>query len=595
MPGRLVADHRIALFYECRGVNPKTVAALAATDFWAARTALLEMQLCDPARLDATHPRSLGGRPLWAWQAGALSADLHAAARSALAGVEGAAPRWYRLTDQARNLLAGRYRGGGEESTGALRLALTPAALRRLGDRLGGATSLPIAVEDITFHGFRTGIGLVVVLVSLAPGDGGVDADALVEAMPMLADDRRDPCLFFGDGTPAPDRRFQFGAVVDALLAGTGLALERRHRIHSYATLLFQDDLPEDEARDLAHRLSRHYSLAYTPPSDHDGTELLQPFANVLHAGNLEGAATIVTLGSGTTAMPIEFLRDWLSTALRPSYLPIHLLAYHEHLALLDLAQAGAVEIDVDRFSDDELDRLRLLSARFLAFRLRYRIAQPSRITMHNQFYEALQRALGTQALSQKVGRDVAEVEFRLTQIMRDRQAKAEVAAAEAAEALRKLEEQRQKARRHTWSFYGPFAAACVAFVTMLNFSEKLKGLGIEFFVWKQWLGKDGPSDDHKFYLSCVMAGLSVVFAGIAYMFARTHEHNMSHVVSEAEEEAKKEIIFEAGHKPHDRHERKDEAHEGERTRDGDRDRQTVEELDAGERDKQKSPTVRRT
>jgi len=591
----LVTDHRIALIYECRGVRQETVAALAATDFWAVRAPLLAMQLCDPARLDAAHPRSLGGRPVWAWQAGALSADLQVAARSALAGVVGTEPGWYRLTDQARNLLAGRYRRGDGEQNATLRLALTSAAQRRLGDRLGGATSVPIAVEDITFHGFRTGIGLVVVLVSLAPGEDGVDADVLTEATPILADDRREPSLFFGDAAPATGSRFQFGMVVGALLAGAGLGLERRHRIHSYATLVFRDDLPANEARDVAHRLSRHYSLAYTPPADHAGTELLQPFANILHAGNLEGAATIVTLGAGAAALPIEFLDEWLSTALRPSYLPIHLLAYHEHLALLDLAQAGAIEIDLDRFSDDELDRLRLLSARFLAFRLRYRIAQPSRITMHNQFYEALRRALGMQALSEKVARDVAEVEFRLTQIMRERQEKSEAAAVLAAEKLRKLEEERQKARRRTWRFYAPFAAACVAFVTMLNFSEKLKGLGVEFLVWKQWMAKEGPSDDQKFYLSCVMAGLSVVFAGIAYMFARTHEGNMSHVASEAEDEARKEIVFEAGHKPHDKHEHKDAAQEGGQPQKDAHERKTVEDLDAGERDKAKMPMPRRT
>jgi len=565
VPGRLVADHRIALVYECRDARGDAAAALAATRFQDARDGLLAIGLCAPARLDPGHQRSLGGRPLWVRQAGALSADLHPAVRSAFAGVEGTEPAWLRLSDHGRNLLAGLYRADSNDaaSKDALRLALTPAAQRRLGDRLGGATAVPVAVEDVTYHAFRTGLALVVVLLKLMPAQGGIDADVLTEAMPVLSDNRRDPSLFFGDGTPA-DARFQFGTVVGALLDAVGLTFERRHRVHSYATLVFADDLPPVEARDLAHRLSRHYSLAYAPPPDHAGTELLQPFANVLHAASLEGAATIVTMGGGGAAtMPVEFLRDWLATAFRPTYLPIHLLAYHEHLALLDLAQASAVDIDVDRFSDVEVGALRRLTTRFLAFRLRYRVAQPSRITMHNQFHEALRRALGMQALAEKVARDVTEVEFRLTQIMRDRDEKAQAALAEEARKRRELEEEQSRVRKRRWRFYAPIASLCVAFVTMLNFLEKAKAILAELLsdgaksdvaarikltvnstTLQSWIIEHGGATLSLFF--------SVVFALIAYKFARAHEEGAAHVAKEAEEETQKEIVFEAGHAQHD-------------------------------------------
>src|SRR5262249_20236922 len=76
---------------------------------------------------------------------------------------------------------------------------------------------------------------------------------------------------------------------------------------------------------------------------------------------------------------------------------------------------------------------------------------------------------------------------------------------------------------------------------------------------------------------------LSVIFALIAYKFARAHEEGASHVAKEAEEETQKEIVFETGHAPHGAPDPKS----GKTNSVAEHD-QGAEEREASEREKQK-------
>jgi phosphoglycolate phosphatase-like HAD superfamily hydrolase len=430
-PVRQILEHRIALLFQCRHVTAGAMHALQKVNLEQAAAAADALRWMHPTRVDPQQPRYQGASSLWYWQPLTLSADLHPIAGAILSDAAGPeasepSPGCYELSEQGQNLFCGRYRGaliseGAIEpphrpAKSELLLYLGPVSAKRLG--IEADAPMRLKIERVTLLPFKTGFGLIIFEMSVRPHDHAfLTADQLVEAVHLLADERREAALRWPPGS-ADDHGtgFKLSTLLQASLAGTGIDVLRGERVYTYTTVVLHGAMPPDLRREFALRLSRHYNRGYTPELDNGDTEFLAPFQNVLHAASLEGIATLVAI-DGSATSPVEapeFLKNWLKTAYAPGYLPLAAVAYHEYVVLLGLAQSAAVDLDFAHFDARLADKLERLCQRFLAFRLRYRPVQLSRISMHNRFSETLRRSLGSQTLSSKAAEDAAEAEQRL-------------------------------------------------------------------------------------------------------------------------------------------------------------------------------------
>ncbi len=224
----------------------------------------------------------------------------------------------------------------------------------------------------------------------------------LQEIMHILAHAERRGTLAWACEEPAL-HRFTIRDLTGALLAR---ARCRPERVYAYCFALLPA-LPAD-AEVAAWRLSRHYTDAYHPGPDFRlGGAVIRAFDDVIHAASLEGAATLAAAGS-------TFLAAGFHDRVRRIYLPLVILAYHEHARLLDLGQ-GALS--------RRPEALRRLVDRFLTLRLRVRVPLVSHVTAHNLFHEALRHGLRIEALTRKIMDDVAQAEDRLRDLALERAA----------------------------------------------------------------------------------------------------------------------------------------------------------------------------
>lgn len=460
-----LADHRIALFYECRGVTNGTAKRCANLTF-----EKLEFRkgprLLDASRLDPANSRSLSGKPVWQREAPSLSPDLHPIAGAILAGSpEGQSGKisCLNLTSPGHSLLDGRYRADAShavaESDGAGKSGPGLHLTKSVAKYLGLDPSLPVAlrIDEVTVFPFRTEVGVVAVELRLLANDGTPPSlPLLIEASHLLCDERasRQPVLSWLNGDGA---RFRLSDLLAPVLSHTKLEIESDRRVYSYVSAVVDGALDPAMKREIAFRLSRHYNYVYDPDVQGRDATFVTPFNNVTHAMSLEGAATLVDRPTRAEDALPEFLSNWLSVAHRPAYLPMAIIAYHEHLALLELAQQVAIDIDFSEPSKEKVKALTKLCQDFLSFRLRYRPAQISRLTLHNAFSDQLRTALGNDRLAQKATQDAAEAERVLVVLGREKI------------------EQTERQRERRWAWHGAFLSGLVALMAVLGLFEEIE------------------------------------------------------------------------------------------------------------------------
>jgi hypothetical protein len=436
--------HRIGFLFECSGVTDEAWAALAHVTLGEVAPFAGALDWLDPDRIEpGSSERPLRARPVWLRKELPSSEDLHPSVRAILDAFPQAesqqAPAALGLSDYSRNLVAGRYRrlppvaaGTHRGWTGAV-LTLGEAAVRRLG--LAAPAQLQMHIDEVGVFVFRTGVGIALVEASFSAANQAVPSpELLIEALHLVSDEQRAASLRWADAGAGEGSGFRLSDLLRPLFAGNRIGPVGRRRVYSYTAALIEGDIDPGAQQDIALRLSRHYNYSYTPETF--GTEIYRPFAPVVHALSIEGAATVVDLSpapndasASATGLPPDFLVNWIENAHSRAYLPILLVAFHEYLALLDLAQSAAVDVDFRGFTDREATALQRLCDRFLAVRLRYRPPLVSSITMHNSFHELVRRVLGLDALSRKAGQDLVEAELRLSRFAAERERRAREAA----------------------------------------------------------------------------------------------------------------------------------------------------------------------
>ena len=534
-------DHRIALFIECRDVVANEVKPLPELGFADLARQAAAPRWIDPARLDPESKHSLAKRKVWDWAPFTISHDLEPSISAILAAAPSpvipAKAGSLKLSEYGRHLMAGRYRLSPEHAGGQhpqrLLLTLGPASLRRLGRDL--KTALELRVESVALVPFATEVAILLVEAKLVLVAGGaIDAPLLTEAVHVLSDERppRPPCLHWSTRPDEPPAAFRLSELLQPLFGDRAIRLRHERRIYSYCTALLAEPLSESDRQQLAFRLSRRYNAGYAPRSESGGTEFYAPFVDVLHAASLEGAATIVNAKAQDASDPApEFLTNWLGTAYGSAYLPIVLVLFHQHLALLDLAQQAAVDVDFSQFEEVQAAELRWLCDRFLALRLRYRPAQISGITMHNRFADCLSRSLGLDALSRKAAQDAFEAETSLSRHAAERAANATAAA-----------QQREAARERRWAWHGAIISAALAVLAILSLT---KGLGETVRPVYEWLAH-GKAIAKTEMVNLGSLALALLLGAIGFFVMRGRLAAPDEAAKETDEQAEALHIIEA-------------------------------------------------
>jgi len=352
-------------------------------------------------------------------------------------------PCW-KLTQTGRNVVSGEAlrppgnpRGMPGFRTGSgLLLPLSGRARKRMAAAgVEPPTALVLKIEALDVVFLSSGIGFALVQVGIG-GETGLDA--LQELLHAIAQGNRPNLLWAcrDDDQPA----FNLTTLVGALLAPASLTLRPRNRLFTYTVLRCAAFWPGVDAAAL--RLSRHYTSDYLVEAANtaaDDTVLLRPFEAVLHAVSLEGAVTLLSEESVHTAHGATG-----TTAQR--YLVLAILAYHEHVILLDLAQqaagSGSAEAGDGAAVARDRSALTALVTRFLVLRRHFRVPLASEVTMHNQVYDALRRVLRNDELERRIAQDIAQVSERLNVLAQQEEAR------EAAqrERERAIEQQRRAA-----------------------------------------------------------------------------------------------------------------------------------------------------
>jgi hypothetical protein len=414
-PGAAVETriHVIAEFKSTRALPPGAARLVEmAGDFLAFTTAEAGTAafgghpLYHPERAATTKGAPHGRQPVWEWvpEGGlAFSDDFHPAVFKVL-GDEAAADKRrvpaLRLGTIGLNLLNGAYLappspesapGAPKPSARGYRLDLSKGAQRRLGR--------PPATEGTETPGIKIELlGATVLLPSnfgiivfeLAIRDGAISADLVQEALHLLTNrNRRDAC-----GLAGPDEatvKISIADLMGAVCPKRHCAFESWNRLYTYtAVTLPRFETDSGAARRLAFKLARHYTADYQPGEDQIAAAIYQPFVPVIHAFSLEGAATVVDGGT-------DFMAEQFGARIRQSYLPLAILAYHEHAYLIDMTH------------DDRQKTSSAVIGRFLDYRRRYRLPLVSDLEMHNAAYDRLRHSLHNDLLIEKLARDSTE------------------------------------------------------------------------------------------------------------------------------------------------------------------------------------------
>jgi hypothetical protein len=465
-----VRAHRVAFLIECRGATHNACARLTSITFGEIAPYSAALNWLDLARLDRDNPRSLRAGLIWEQAELPVSEDLHRSVRTILSARPGKdqteTPIVFQLGERGRNLLAGRYRAapmeaGSRRGAAGLVLTLGHAAARRL--QLAPPARLGLRIAQVRFIPFRTDFAILLVEITLHREDHEpLTPEMLVEAVNLCADERRDPPLSWTDS----QERLAFHPtdILRPLFAAADIALTGPRRLYTYTTALIEGDLTASVHQEIGLRLSRHYNYSYMPEAT--GTELYRPFAPVVHAMSIEGAASIVHLSPIPTedtaagpGAPPEYLSSWIENAYSRTYLPVALIVLHEYSALLDLAQSVALEVDFRHFSEGQAQQLRQICDRFLALRLRYRPALVSNITMHNNFYDLFRQVLGLPALERKASQDAVEAELRLSRFAAERERRA------------------TEALHRRWAWHGALVAGALTFLVIMDMAKQIREL----------------------------------------------------------------------------------------------------------------------
>ena len=350
--------------------------------------------------------------------------------------------------------------------------------------RRGESWRYPTRVSGVTLYAFRSGVGVLVLELEPQGESSGDEAEAgtltldgltrFVRAVRAIRAGGGRHRFMFRESRDASDepqyRRETVAEVVEGLLQETvgeeSTGDEGRgawtafyeHRLLTYTYALVVSDgeaLTYDAVAEPLYRLRHAFDLQYSPSAaDLDGRsspEVLQTFGNVCLGLSMEGGA-MLSLDNGT-----PFVRDGLAARAGGAYFLLFLLALHQRLGALHMAQRMsevARRGTIDDYDSETTRAVTALRNDFFEFKLRSWFADVSNLTMYTRVYRRWQEVLGVDPVLTEVMSESRELDDYLRRArderLRERERKDDLerqAAAEAREQADALEARRERER----------------------------------------------------------------------------------------------------------------------------------------------------
>lgn len=234
------------------------------------------------------------------------------------------------------------------------------------------------------------------------------------------------------------------------------LMQEKHGRVFTYFAGVFEPGVGDEALAELAYRTSHRFGADYQIALADVAPHVARPFGNICHAVATQGASVAVR-NTG-----VGFVEQFIGSAIRPTYLPLALIAYHEYLHLRSLTQACAImPNEADPKTDKE--HLQKLRAALVTFRLYLRFSHISDMAHHNTVYEAWRRAMGLDGMLDELALDVREGE----------------------EVLRRLHDEHKEQRAEYWRKWSTIGLALGATVLALHVGEAIASLA---HPWREWV-----------------------------------------------------------------------------------------------------------
>ncbi|MFO1082123.1 MAG: hypothetical protein U1E23_16020 [Reyranellaceae bacterium] len=384
-------------------------------------------QIADGPGIPADQKAALAGRyaasPVWKRAATSEAGqDFHRHIREIVGGQrEDLATRWEpdelgrRFLERAD--LYDREVEPAQRAAKRLALRLSAAARSRLerhGIAVGDLLVRPSGI-DLTL--FRTGHGFAATRLELARADGhALTALELLEAQVLLARYGKlawiDPRGAEGtSGAP-----FLLADLVHRLVCGEDRPRHAPQRVTTYTYARFAGPLPPAARDRFAVYLARHYTTDYAVAPDIGNLAFVADFETVRHAVALEGAATVVGATPERPELP-AFLEDFRTVTFRRHYVPIALLARHEHAFLVERTSASVISRDEMEDHGRAVRHLEALRESALLFRLCYRFSELSYVSLHNALNRAFRDVLHLDRMMAELTSDIASVEQHLREL----------------------------------------------------------------------------------------------------------------------------------------------------------------------------------
>jgi hypothetical protein len=407
-----LAEHEIQILFRIDGLD---VASGPATTF----ADLAEGPAIPADQIPALQGRYRGTKVWKRAPSGDAGQDFHRHIRDIVGGKrEDLAIRWM-PDDTARRLLdrADLYEQQIDpalRSTKRLTLLLTDAAQARLGRHGIACDGLLARIKDITLTVFRTGHAFATTVLELARRDNQpLGVLELLEAQVLLARFGKLAWTDTRGGGFVPGDPFRLSDLLHRLALGENKPSHVAQRVTTYTYARLNEPTPTAVRDRFALHLARHYTTDYVVSSDIGGVVFVADFETVRHAVALEGAATIVGATLERPELPV-FLHDFRTLTFRRHYVPIALLARHEHAFLVERTSASVLSSEELAHEDKAVQKLEGLRDSTLRFRLSYRFSELSFVSMHNALNRAFRQVMQLDQMMEKLSADVASVEMHL-------------------------------------------------------------------------------------------------------------------------------------------------------------------------------------
>lgn len=461
-----------------------------------------------PQRIHDSLPDSAAGasQPVWrrnSRQLKSVSQDLSDAVRSCFDPHLSQSCVQYRMSSEALSLLNGipfkRARKATAESSLPFKLeaAIKPAAIERLKGE--GVDSFPsLRIDAINLYQFPTGVSIVVLSLSFREPPVIAQVQELVHGLSYYVE------LKWQE--PEGNKNCGSFTVANLMRLITGQPKEKPERLYTSTVLVIDGAADPGVFAQPLRKLARHYQSDYRLGKAKGSDILLDEFDNRITVAALEGIA----FGLFTHRGQPPYLANFPGDAYWKNYMPLILLALHQHLSLNQYSSA----ISGWRTCAGELtesgEEIIAIQNAIRNFRNNYQPPMVSTVSMHNQHYLAFRQALHVDALTQYLDERTGDLSSQLEGYLQDQ---------------KMLRQQAHEARICNWGALGVAAAALVTTHAIVN--ETLTSLHKSCHFLHQW--------QQHFGLASIVTALLVAIAAWLVQrksckhHASQHHHGPTH------------------------------------------------------------------